>query len=116
MTEKRKPYTIQLTPGPDDDLINAIKGITEGQRNQALKDALRVGLGIDKGNAGQVNVSELAADLQWVRQALTDMPGWLDRKLSRLSVVPGSPKADDGPRLSAEDQERLKQKMKKAAW
>jgi hypothetical protein len=115
MTEKRKPYTIQLTPGADDDLINAIKGITEGQRNQALKDALRVGLGLENAPPDQMGMTTLAEAVTRIEYQLSTLPGWFKTELSRLSIVPGG-KSEDGPRLSPEDQERLKAKMKKAAW
>lgn len=116
MTDKRQPYTLQLTPGIDDDLIEAIKGLAYGQRNQALKTALRIGLGLETAAPDIGNLTALADDLRWVKEALQDMPGWLDKRLSRLSVVSGNEKPSDGPRLSAEDQARLKEKMKKAAW
>lgn len=44
-TKGRVTATVQMTPGRDDDLIRWFRKLPKGERNEALKNVLRLGLG-----------------------------------------------------------------------
>jgi hypothetical protein len=120
--KKRKPITVQLTPGKDGDpkdneLIAAIEAIPTGRRNQVLKAALAIGLGAalrqPEGDARLARIDDIWAALQ-------DMPGWFERKFAQLGSIGPVEQVDPvvlpAPRLSQDEVTQRAAKLARAKW
>lgn len=115
--KKRKPVTVQLVPGKDDELIDAIAVIPAGRRNQVLKAALAFGLGAalrqPEGDARLARIDDIWAALQ-------DMPGWFERKFAQLGSLTPVESADPvvlpTPRLSEDEVTQRAAKLARAKW
>ncbi len=114
--KQRIPVTLQLVPGKDDDLLEAIQAIPMGRRNTILKAALSAGL-----NLPIRRPADQLSRLEDIWQALQDMPDWLERKFERLGTLPAATDQADPvitplPRLTPEEKARRAAKMDKATW
>lgn len=58
---------VRVYPGKDDDLMEWIEGLPPGKRSQAIRDALRRGIGMPV--SGNVDISAIEAV---VRQTISD--------------------------------------------
>jgi hypothetical protein len=122
----------------DADILGWWEGIQEGDRSEALRDVIRGYLGLPakmrraKATAGAVidlpELLEVRRDTLWIRDALNDMPAWLERVIQQVAmnaqpVAVGQhpPRASpaptrDQPALTDDDAERRTKRMRKATW
>lgn len=136
---KRTAITIQFAPGKDDDLLDCIRILANGNRNTELKNTLRRGFKLPETTDRLDQLEAMQAKIDYVCTALEDMPGWFDDRLAtalrettnalqdaltRITVSGPSengnghqaPPIDDAPRLTAEEKARRANKMSKANW
>jgi hypothetical protein len=124
----------------DADILGWWEGIQEGDRSEALRDVIRGYLGLPakmrraKATAGAVidlpELLEVRRDTLWIRDALNDMPAYLERVIQHVaantvvqpvSVGQHPPRASplvqrDEPALTDDDAERRTKRMRKATW
>lgn len=110
----RVSITLHFTPGVDDDLIAMLEQIPTGRRMSVVKKALR---GILGGNPALVDESpsmtEINGKLDWLQNALTDLPGYLERVIGQVARSgPSEPQAVEtvAPDVLAERAAKLKQR------
>ena len=75
----------------DADILDWWEGCTEGERSEALRDLIRERLGLGMRPAKRLSIPELSVlqhDTAWIRQALSDMPAWLESYLHELAARP----------------------------
>lgn len=118
----------------DQDILDWWEGIEEGERSDAMRDLIREQLGVQhKPKAPIIDLPELLEvrqDTLWIRDALNDMPAYLERVIQHVAansaiqpVVVGqhppgvSPvPTRDEPALTDADTERRTKRMRKATW
>ena len=121
----------------DADILGWWEGIQEGDRSEALRDVIRVYLGLPskmrraKSLTGIIELPELLEvrrDTLWIKDALNDMPAYLERIIQHVAanvqpVVVGQhpPRASPAPSnteaaLTDDDAERRTKRMRKATW
>ncbi len=116
----------------DQDILDWWEGIEEGERSDALRDVIREQLGIRrKPRTPIIDLSELLEvrrDTLWIKDALNDMPAYLERVIQHvannvqpLAVGQHPPRASppvqtSDPALTHTDTERRTQRMKRATW
>lgn len=117
----------------DQDILNWWEAIEEGERSDALRDLIREQLGIRRkpNKASIIDLPELMEvhrDTLWIRDALNDMPAYLERVIQHVAanvqpVVTGQhpPRASPPiqthePALTHTDTERRTQRMKRTTW
>ncbi|MBE2268422.1 MAG: hypothetical protein IAE80_09350 [Anaerolinea sp.] len=99
---KRVTATAKLTPSEDSDLIAWWNSIPRGSRNAVLKDVMRDYLERNRGGYRPVlprNVpqpfdpkrfTQISEDTAWIRAALMDLPGYLERVMQLVSAQAAS--------------------------
>lgn len=115
----------------DQDLLDWWEGIEAGERSDTVRDMIREQLGItrQKPKASMIDLPELREvrrDTSWIRDALNDMPAYLERIIQHIaansiyqpvSVIHDSPASvQKEPALTDVDTERRIKRMKKARW
>ncbi|GAB4523407.1 MAG: hypothetical protein OHK0046_37050 [Anaerolineae bacterium] len=123
----------------DADILSWWEGIQEGERSEALREVIRGHLGVPakmrqtKMLAGGIidlpELMEVRRDTLWIRDALNDMPAYLERVIQHVAAnvvvqqnmaqppARASPAfASDEPALTESDAERRTQRMRKATW
>jgi hypothetical protein len=118
----------------DQDILDWWEYIEEGERSDAMRDLIREQLGIRrKSKAAIIDLPELLEvrrDTLWIRDALNDMPAYLERIIQHVaangvvqSMVVGQhppraspPAVMDEPALTNDDAERRTKRMRKATW
>jgi hypothetical protein len=123
----------------DADILGWWEGIQEGDRSETLRDVIREYLGLPvkmrraKTPAGTVidlpELLEVRRDTLWIRDALNDMPAYLERviqhvaaQIQPISTGEALPRASpqviakDEPALTDADAERRTKRMRKATW
>lgn len=116
----------------DQDILGWWEGIEEGERSDALRDVIREQLGIRrKPKAPIIDLPELLEvrrDTLWIRDALNDMPAYLERVIQHvannvqpMAVGQHPPRASppvqtSDPALTQTDTDRRTQRMKRATW
>lgn len=123
----------------DADILGWWEGIQEGDRSEALRDVIRGYLGLPakmrraKATAGAVidlpDLLEVRRDTLWIRDALNDMPAYLERVIQHVATnvqpvavgqhppraSPGAATRDD-PALTDAEHQRRARRMKGATW
>lgn len=84
-TKDRVPVPVQLSPKQDTDLIEWINSIPLGGREQAVKTALRVGLGRKVGAGVQRQSAPSNARLDALESELRQKLAWIDQTMAYLS-------------------------------
>ena len=149
-TRKRITATIKMTFADDRDLIDWWQGIPLGQRNATLKEILRDHLAREGGDYRPRPVvavpareaaldphllTQLRDDAAWIRDALYDMPGYLEQLVTQVTATQstmqstmqtdmqsangGAPicaPALDLPALNDAESQRRARKLKRATW
>jgi hypothetical protein len=135
-TSKRRyrMITFKVFEDTDSDILDWWEAIEEGERSDALRDLIREQLGIRrKSKAPIIDLSELLEvrrDTLWIRDALNDMPAYLERVIQHVaangvaqSMAVGQhplraspPAVRDEPALTDDDAERRTKRMRKATW
>jgi len=137
MSTKRLPFTIQLTPGKDDDLIAQIKALPEGERNTAIKNVLRSGFALSGNNPILHNapiepsdLRELSERVATIQEMFNQLPEYLAEVMREtISQLPAATllqsaneqdpeplEVEDAPRLSTEELAKREAKMKRQSW
>jgi len=101
--DRRVSFALKLHPELDRDLIEWISSITSGERQGVVKAALRAG-------AGRVRRDK-------VDDVLTELRA-LAKKVATMRVVAagGDAGGDDTPRISDEEAQARKERMKRQGW
>lgn len=118
----------------DQDILDWWEAIEEGERSDALRDLIREQLGIRRKSKAPIidlpELLEVRRDTLWIRDALNDMPAYLERIIQHVaangiaqSMAVGQhlpraspPVAMDEPALTNDDAERRTKRMRKATW
>lgn len=126
--KSRRDYrviTFKVYHDTDADILDWWEGCADGERSEALRDVIRERLGLGLKPAKRLSIPELSIlqhDTAWIRQALTDMPTWLESYLQELAarpviqVVPTHAMAG-GPGGMAEDEsQRRAKRIEERGW
>jgi hypothetical protein len=118
----------------DQDILDWWEAIEEGERSDALRDLIREQLGIRRKSKAPIidlpELLEVRRDTLWIRDALNDMPAFLERVIQHVaanSVVQSMAVGQHPPRaspsaardeqaLTDDDAERRTKRMRKATW
>jgi len=120
----------------DQDILDWWEGIEEGERSDAMRDLIREQLGSVRRKPSKAPIIDLPEllevrrDTLWIRDALNDMPAYLERVIQHVAantvvqpVAVGQhpPRASplvqrDEPSLTDDDAERRTKRMRKATW
>ncbi len=116
----------------DEDILNWWEEIEAGERSDVIRDLIREQLGFvrRKPKAPVLDLSELLEvrrDTLWIRDALNDMPAYLERMVQHVTAntiavaqpLTGGqppPRASPEPALTEADAERRTKRMRKATW
>jgi len=117
----------------DEDILNWWEGIETGERSDAIRDVIREFNGIQPLNqAKRLDVQELIEvrrDTLWIKDALNDMPAYLERVIQHVAanaqpVEAGqnqpraSPAIDqpNDPALTDAETQRRTRRLKGATW
>ena len=117
----RVTLTVKLTTGKDDDLIDWLDTVPQGQRQSAVKRLLREAMAAEQDIQAE-HTRQMSQDVAWLRGAMTELPTWLEGLLSRLTVVnavePSSinPKPTRADQLSTEGVTRRAKRIANTSW
>jgi hypothetical protein len=120
----------------DQDLLDWWEGIEAGERSDAVRDLIREQLGAARRKPSKAPIIDLQEllevrrDTLWIRDALNEMPNYLERLVQHVAgsavmqaVVVGQHPAraspepiKDEPALTDIDAERRSKRMRKATW
>ena len=123
----------------DADILDWWESIEEGERSDSMRDLIREQLGIPRKRKLPVidlpELLEVRQDTLWIRDALNDMPAYLERIIQHVAantvVQPmvarndvsvgqhpprASPVQAHEPALTDDDAERRTKRMRKATW
>lgn len=114
----------------DEDILDWWEGIEAGERSDALRDLIRDHLGLPSPPRRMKVVElpellEVRRDTLWIRDALNEMPGYLERVIQHVAanVQPVMPEhvpevvAQPATRgLSEAEGERRARRMKRVGW
>src|SRR5260221_5894115 len=81
----RVTLTVKLTTGKDDGLINWLASLPKGERQALVKRMLRDA--VQQRRDDEQRMALIGQDTAWLRAALSELPGWMEGLLSRISVV-----------------------------
>jgi hypothetical protein len=135
---KRITATIKMTYADDSDLIEWWHSIPLGNRNAALKEIIREYIAREGGyyhprevpvgtvHTPQFDLSQLdqlRSDTAWIRDALQDMPAYLEQLLTHAvsiqaaTILPDSrAPTPDAPALDDAESQRRARKLKRVSW
>ena len=136
---KRKPkkrsyrtITFKVFYDTDEDILDWWEGIEAGERSDAIRDLIREQLGQQPARrVGKIidlpELLEVRRDTLWIRDALNDMPAYLERVIQHVAATAqvsvghparASPEvvAKDEPALTDAETQRRTRKMKGATW
>jgi hypothetical protein len=132
--QKRATATVKMTYIEDTDLIAWWNHIPRGSRNAVMKDMMRDYIERNRGgyrpmipkNIPQAfdpnRFTQICDDTAWMRAALMDLPGYVERVIQHIVSVGGVAVTDQSQAVlhtndvSEEEAERREKRMKKAAW
>ncbi|MBE2184467.1 MAG: hypothetical protein IAE89_13645 [Anaerolineae bacterium] len=135
--QKRATATVKMTYSEDSDLIAWWNSIPRGSRNAVMKDMMRDYIEHNRGGYRPImprNVpqpfdpgrfTQVCDDAAWIRTALMDLPGYVERVIQHVAAVGGVPSSIRSPNgngvlqdedVSSEDAVRRENRMKKAKW
>jgi hypothetical protein len=132
---KRRYQTITFKAFEDSDrdILDWWEGIEEGDRSDELRDVIRVYLG-KQPRRKTMNIPELVEvrqDTLWIRDALNDMPAYLERMMQYVAAqsaaqgtmhpqaqapIESSVLQPNEPALSSSDKDRRSRRMKRSKW
>lgn len=132
-TSKRRyrMITFKVFEDTDSDILDWWEGIDEGERSDALRDLIRGYLGKQPRRSKLLTIPELLEvrqDTLWIRDALNEMPGYLERLVQHvaangMSIQPEARAPANGivlpatePALSDNDSDRRARRMKRSQW
>jgi len=121
----------------DQDILDWWEGIEDGERSEAIRDVIRDYLGLPSKTrrtriaAGKIidlpELMEVRRDTLWIRDALNDMPAYLERVIQHVAATAqvnvgqparASPEVatDNGPALTDAESQRRVRRMQQATW
>jgi hypothetical protein len=119
----------------DADILDWWESIEEGERSEMIRDLIRGFLGVQSKRRKTPIIDlpellEVRRDTLWIRDALNDMPAYLERVIQHVAantivqpVVVGQhppraspPVQNNEPALTDDDAERRTKRMRKATW
>jgi hypothetical protein len=120
----------------DQDILDWWEGIEEGERSDSMRDLIREQLGVVRRKPSKTPIIDLPEllevrrDTLWIRDALNDMPAYLERVIQHVAantvvqpMVVGQhppraspPVQNNEPALTDDDAERRTKRMRKATW
>ena len=118
----------------DEDILDWWENIEEGERSDAMRDLIREQLGIPRKSRKSAIIDlpelmEVRRDTLWIRDALNDMPAYLERVIQHVAtnaqpIAVGqnpsraSPQVvvKDDPALTDAESQRRTRRMKNATW
>ena len=116
----------------DEDILDWWEGIEAGERSDSIRDVIREYIGVQpKRKVKTIDLPELVEvrqDTIWIRDALNDMPAYLERVIQHVvaNVQPiavgqqsrASPTEshNNDPSLTDAESQRRTRKMRKATW
>ena len=120
----------------DQDILDWWEGIEAGERSDAVRDLIREQLGVVRRKPSKAPIIDLPEllevrrDTLWIRDALNDMPAYLERVIQHVAantvvqpMVVGQhppraspPAQNNEPALTDDDAERRTKRMRKATW
>ncbi|MBZ0282555.1 MAG: hypothetical protein K8L97_17580 [Anaerolineae bacterium] len=120
----------------DADILDWWEGIEEGERSEMIRDLIRGFLGVQskRRKTHVINLPELVEvrqDTLWIRDALNDMPAYLERIIQHVAanatvqpvaVGQAQPRASPvetqthEPALTDAESQRRTRRMKRATW
>ncbi len=135
-TAKRqyRMITFKVFEDSDGDILDWWEGIDEGERSDAVRDLIRGYLGQQPRIRKLLTIPELLEvrqDTLWIRDALNEMPGYLERLVQQVAVngvgqIAMQPEARAPANntvlqpteavLSDNDRERRARRMKRIQW
>jgi hypothetical protein len=72
-------------PVRDADLVEWWTALTTGERSTALRQVMRIGLAQNTARTG--SITDISADTSWIRNALTDLPSYLERLITQVATT-----------------------------
>jgi hypothetical protein len=135
---KKRNYrtiTFKVYFDTDQDILDWWEGIEEGERSDSIRDLIREQLGSVRRKPSKAPIIDLPEllevrqDTLWIRDALNDMPAYLERVIQHVATntqpvaigqhppraSPGAATSDDLALTDAEHQRRAR-RMKGATW
>jgi hypothetical protein len=119
----------------DADILDWWESIEEGERSEMIRDLIRGFLGVQSKRRKPPIIDlpellEVRRDTLWIRDALNDMPAYLERVIQHVAtntvvqpVTVGQhpsraspPVQNNEPALTDDDAERRTKRMRKATW
>jgi len=134
---KKRNYrtiTFKVYFDTDQDILDWWEGIEEGERSDSIRDLIREQLGQQPHCRTRKIIDlpellEVRRDTLWIRDALNDMPAYLERVIQHVAtnaqpVIAGQhpPRASPGaatgndPALTDAEHQRRARRMKGATW
>lgn len=114
----------------DADILDWWEGIEDGERSDAIRDLIREQLGQQPlRRTGKIielpELMEVRQDTIWIREALNEMPSYLERVIQHVAAnaqvvavgqqTRASPAQDEAALTDAESQRRTR-RMRNATW
>lgn len=104
----------------DADLLVWWEQIKPGQRSDALRDLLRLALGYHQlATKPDVDLSHVVDDIAWMRDALTELPGYVERVIQHVAtnvVVVPTEKQGVSDVIDDDAARRREERMKRRQW
>lgn len=112
----------------DADILDWWEGIEAGERSDAIRDLIRERLGLAPKRKPKLldlpELLEVRRDTLWIRDALNEMPAYLERVMQHIAATQASagharaspPAQHHEPALSDADAERRTRRMRRATW
>ena len=133
---KKRNYrtiTFKVYYDTDEDILDWWESIEAGERSDAIRDLIREQLGQQPLRQTKIidlpELMEVRRDTLWIKDALNDMPAYLERIIQHvaanvqpIAVGQNPPRASpqivvqDDPALTDTESQRRTKRMRKATW
>ena len=129
---KRATATVKMSYQDDTDLIAWWNSIPRGSRNAVMKDMMRDYIARNRGGFRPVmpknqptpfdpaRFTQVCDDAAWIRSALIDLPGYLERLFSQAAIAPipltAPAHAPPITELTDHDRDRREAKLRNKQW
>ena len=133
---KKRNYrtiTFKVYYDTDEDILDWWESIEAGERSDAIRDLIREQLGQQPLRQTKIidlpELMEVRRDTLWIKDALNDMPAYLERVIQHvaanvqpIAVGQNPPRASpqivvqDDPALTDTESQRRTKRMRKATW
>ena len=132
--QKRATATVKMTYSEDADLITWWNSVPRGSRNAVMKDLMRNYIDHNQGGYRPIyprnmpqpfdpgRFTQMCDDTNWIRTALMDLPGYVERVIQQVVMTEGVPQNSHSPNSTgirqSEDNDVVQResRMKKARW